>query len=194
MGSEKPHIHLHPGEYYVSTREVVISTLLGSCVSACLFDPVQRIVGMNHFLLSNPRYSRDLPYYITEAGRYGIQAMELIINAMLSRGARKSCIRAKAFGGASLFQSSSEVGNFFCVGQVNVTFIREFLRQENIPLISEDLGGDRGRVIRFHAEDYSVYVRKMRPATNTRLGTIEKQFWQKSIQKQQEAPPPEIWE
>lgn len=65
-------VTLYPGEYYVSRGKVVISTLLGSCVSACLYDPVNRVVGMNHFLLSNKRYSKHMPMYATEAGRYGI--------------------------------------------------------------------------------------------------------------------------
>ena len=82
-------ITVKPGEYYVSKEDVVISTLLGSCVSACLYDPVKRIVGMNHFLLSNKRYARRMPYYETEAGRYGVHSMEMLINEMMKMGARR---------------------------------------------------------------------------------------------------------
>lgn len=195
MTKEKLHIQLHPGEYYVSADDVVISTLLGSCVSACIYDPVSRIVGMNHFLLSNRRYAKDLPYYVTEAGRYGIHAMELVINGMLALGANRSRLLAKAFGGSSLFQQSPDVGNFFCVGSVNERFILDFLRQEHIPLMSQDMGGECGRVIKFHSDDYSVYVRKIQPAVNAKLGRRERQYWQTSIEQHEKAPSTaELWE
>ena len=194
MIKEKIRIQLHPGEYYVSADHVVISTILGSCVSACIYDPIKRIVGMNHFLLGNRRYTRNLPYYATEAGRYGIHAMELVINGVLGLGANRSNLRAKAFGGSSLLQQSPDVGNFFCVGSVNERFILDFLRQERIPLMSQDLGGDRGRVIRFHSEDYSVYVRKIQPSVNAKLGRRERQYWQASIEQHEKAPSgAELW-
>ncbi len=75
-----------PGDCYVSTDEVVIGTILGSCVSACLYDPVNRIVGMNHFLLSGRQNNAD-KIWLSEAGRYGIHSMEIIINGMLKLGA-----------------------------------------------------------------------------------------------------------
>lgn len=178
-------ITVNPGEYYVTNEEAVISTLLGSCVSACLYDPVGKIIGMNHFLLSNMRYAKDMPYYVTEAGRYGIHAMELLINELLEKGAKRHRLRAKAFGGSSLFPTSGGVGNFFCVGDVNTRFIKDFLANEGIPLVSENLGGDRGRVIHFNSSDFSVYVRKIQKTVNTKLGLREKQFWQKSIESQE---------
>lgn len=177
-------ITVKPGEYHVTNKEAVISTLLGSCVSACLYDPVNKIMGMNHFLLSNMRYAKDMPYYATEAGRYGIHAMELLINELLKKGAKRERLRAKAFGGSSLFPTSGGVGNFFCVGDVNIRFIKDFLSNEGIPLVSENLGGDRGRVIHFHSDDFSVYVRKIQKTVNTRLGLREKQLWQKNIDSQ----------
>jgi chemotaxis protein CheD len=156
----KTQVHLYPGDHFISGEDVVISTTLGSCVSACLYDPIQRVVGMNHFLLSSRRYSQGLPYYMTDTGKYGIHAMELVINGMLALGAQKSNLQCKSFGGASLFRQTPGVDNFLCVGEVNERFIRAFLREEGIPLISEDLGGEQGRVVRFHADDFSVYVKK----------------------------------
>ncbi|MBI4847417.1 MAG: chemotaxis protein CheD [Nitrospirae bacterium] len=187
------HIRIKPGEYHASEQRVIISTLLGSCVSACLYDPVQKIVGMNHFLLSSRRYARNMPYYVTEAGRYGIHAMEILINEMLKLGARRENLHAKAFGGASLFQPSGGAGNFFCVGEVNIMFIKEFLETEGIPLVTSDLGGDRGRVIHFHYDDFSVYVRKIQKTVNNKLGLKEKLFWQRSIEiQEQKAVDPDI--
>jgi chemotaxis protein CheD len=196
MTSRKPLIHLHPGEHSASSeRTAVISTILGSCVSACLYDPVQHLFGMNHFLLSSARYSRNLPYYETDAGRYGIQAMELLINQMLSLGARRQNLKAKAFGGASILPRLSAADNYLCVGEVNVRFIREFLAQEEIPLVSEDLGGKLGRVIRFHGSDFSVYVKKIRPLRSKEICTQEQTFWKASLAQQKEDKPDvTIWE
>jgi len=184
-GPHQLRVNLKPGEHYVSCGNVIISTLLGSCVSACLYDPVRKIIGMNHFLLSNRRYSYNMPYYITEAGRYGIHAMEILINDMLAQGAMRGNLVAKAFGGASLLQRSNEIGNFFCVGEVNIRFIKAFLQMEGIPLITADLGGDRGRVVHFHHDDFAVYVRKIQRTGNHKLGLKEKQYWLKSIEMQE---------
>ncbi len=187
-------INIKPGEYYVSNQDVVISTILGSCVAACLYDPIQKVIGMNHFLLSNRRYARSMPFYITEAGRYGIQAMELLINEMLKKGARRENLQAKAFGGASLFQPKEKTDNFYCVGSVNSSFIKEFLANERIPLISSSLGGDNGRVIYFHFSDFSVYVRKIAKTINLELALKEKRFWQRSIETQEKKiVEPDIW-
>jgi len=143
---------------------------------------------MNHFLLSNRRYAKNMPLSITEAGRYGIQAMELLINAMLKMGAQRENIHAKAFGGGSVIPLVSKRDNFLCVGEVNVRFIREFLKNDGIPLVMADLGGERGRVIHFvSGNDYSVYVRKIKRILSQKLVSREKKFWIKSIAAQERA-------
>lgn len=175
-----------PGEYYVATDEIIISTLLGSCVSACLYDPYTKIIGMNHFLLSNKSYAREMPMCITEAGRYGIHSMELLLNDMWNRGAKRGNLKAKAFGGATVLNTrNSTNSNFLAVGEVNVRFIKEFLQGERIPLVSSDLGGSVGRVIHFHSGDFSVYVRKMTKPDN-KLLKREEHYWKKTLQKQEE--------
>lgn len=179
-------ITIGPGEYYAANRRVLITTVLGSCVSACLYDPVNNIVGMNHFLLSSRRYARDLPFCITDAGRYGIHSMELLINAILKKGANRSNIKAKAFGGGSVIKAlNSSPTNYFAVGEVNKKFILEFLKEESIPLVSSDLGGHVARVIYFDSRDFSVYVRKMKEI-KPHLITREQEYWKKSIQKHEE--------
>ncbi len=194
MSDNQKRVSIRPGEYYVSGEEVVVTTLLGSCIAACLYDPVRRVIGMNHFLLSNRRYSKDLPVAITEAGRYGIYAMELVINEMLKLKAQKHNLRAKVFGGGSVMQTRVGTDNFFCVGEVNQRFILEFLQNEGIPLVTSDLGGDSGRVIFFCSRDYSVYVRKIQKTINNTLVRREKIYWQKSIEKQeQETTQADIW-
>ena len=179
---------IDPGEYYASGVPVTISTLLGSCVSACLFDPINKVMGMNHFMLSHQRYSRELPMTQTEAGRYGIHSMELLINEMLKLGAEKRLLKAKAFGGGTIIDRDSETSNFKCVGEVNSRFIREFLAFERIPLIAENLGGKEGRVIHFSYGDFAVYMRKLRSADKTKsLVMRDRDCWRHAIEKQEKA-------
>lgn len=188
------HVTIMPGEYYVTNSGVNIRTLLGSCVAACLYDPVNRVIGMNHFLLSNRRYAKDLPTCLSEAGRYGINAMELLINEMLKQGAKRSNLKAKAFGGGSIYLASEAKDNFFCVGQVNSRFIREFLKNDGIPLVSEDLGGDVARVIHFLSKDFSVHMRRIGTATASKVASTEKQYWSAAIEVQERAKAQiEVW-
>jgi len=183
---------LKPGEYFVSKQQVVISTLLGSCVAACLWDEPNKVIGMNHFLLANRRYARNQPLCGTEAGRYGVQAMELLINGMMKLGARRENLRAKVFGGASVMKMSGG-DNFSCVGEVNTRFIVEFLVTDGIPLVSADLGGNVGRVIYFSSEDFSVHMRKMGRTKQKRIAQKEKGFWEHAAEEGRGVPEPEVW-
>jgi len=190
-----PHVTIMPGEFYVSNSDVTLHTLLGSCVAACLYDPVNKVIGMNHFMLSNRRYARHMPVFLSEAGRYGMNAMELLINEMLKIGANKANLRAKVFGGGSIYLTSEAKDNFFFVGEVNSRFIREFLKTDGIPLMAEDLGGDNARIIHFLHKDYSVHVRRIIKSTASDVVRTEKQYWQKTIESQEKIKPAvEIWE
>lgn len=126
------------GEYHVScTPGVVISTLLGSCVAACLHDPVAQLGGMNHFLLPG-QDSQD-----RTALKYGLHAMELLINALIRAGAQRGRLQAKLFGGAHL------VHGFPDIGQANATFASDFLRREGIAHLGGSLGGTQARKLRY---------------------------------------------
>jgi chemotaxis protein CheD len=144
---------------------------------------------MNHFMLSNQRYSRSLPCYISDAGRYGIHAMELLINEMMHKGADRRTLRAKAFGGAGIFKKKEQAGNFMCVGEVNCRFIREFLDSEDIPLDAEDLGGEHGRVIHFSNGDFTVYNRSIGHNRSHQLAVRDRECWQKAIAVQEKVMP-----
>jgi chemotaxis protein CheD len=188
-------ITIDPGEYYATAENVVITTLLGSCISVCLYDPHNRIAGMNHFMLSSSRYAKTLPVCTTDAGRYGIQAMELLINDMWKRGAKRGNLKAKAFGGGSVLKNinTSKCG-FFAVGEVNIRFILEFLQNEKIPLVASDLGGTSGRVIHFSSVDYSVYVRKI-IAKSSVVMAREERYWKKTKHRQEESETQiDLWE
>lgn len=126
------------GTFYVSSHpEATMSTVLGSCISVCLFDPINAIGGMNHFLLPAGQGS--------ESGhiRFGVNAMEKLINELLKSGASKSHLKAKLFGGARM---SATLGD---IGRQNAAFAHTFLANEEIPCLSESIGGTLARRVIF---------------------------------------------
>ncbi|HCL57979.1 MAG TPA: chemoreceptor glutamine deamidase CheD [Spirochaetia bacterium] len=145
---------LYPGEYFVSGDDVIISTVLGSCVSVCLFDPVSRIGGMNHFMLPQDVEINEKKIY-TSKTQYGIFAMDMIINESLKKGASKKNLQAKLFGG--LFDEESR----FQVGKNNIDFARKYLSLENIPIVSESIGGLDARKIYFYPHTGKTLVKKI---------------------------------
>ncbi len=177
--------YIQTGEHHACGGEGMISTLLGSCVAACLWDPVSGVIGMNHFLLASDHRRGSGSVVTSASGMYGIQAMELLINDMLKAGANRAHLRAKAFGGARLNAPEHDQSPVFAVGDMNARFIREFLDKEGIPLEASDLGGDHARLIHFSAHDYSVYLRRSHPTQ--RAGVIEKEqkYWRHQLRQQQ---------
>lgn len=117
-----------PGEYFVSDENLVIMTVLGSCIAACLWDSRSRIGGMNHFMLPDGD-TNDV------SGRYGSYAMELLINEMLKLGARRESLQAKVFGGGQVMHNFTTMN----VGERNTTFVMNYLQTERIPIVSEDV-------------------------------------------------------
>ncbi|WP_028866136.1 chemotaxis protein CheD [Psychromonas aquimarina] len=175
-------IIIEPGEYYVSSNQEVISTLLGSCVAACLYDPVRGVTGMNHFLLAYR--SRQDPYLKlnSEAGRYGVHAMELLIHSMVLRGAKKRHLKAKCFGGGDVLSIAESSWENRGIGDVNVDFIHKYLKSEKIPLISSSLGGRHGRNIHFMGHDFSVFMKKINSGVEHQVQLEEKKYWKKVLQ------------
>lgn len=130
--------HVIQGEFRVSDDPaVVLTTILGSCVATCLCDPVARVGGMNHFLLPDGEIKQDIGF------RYGLLAMELLVNGLLKRGAQKPRLEAKLFGGAMMN------GGLGRIGESNAIFARRFLANEGIPCRAESLGGTLARRVRF---------------------------------------------
>jgi chemotaxis protein CheD len=153
---------IHPGGMAVATGETVLSTLLGSCVAACLYDPVNSVIGMNHYLMTARKYLPNSQSRHNEPGRYGEQAMQLLIEQMLQRGAKKENLQAKAFGGANVLHSLCKINAFSQVGENNCLFVREFLKLENIPLVASRLGGSEGMMVHFSSTDFSVHVKPIK--------------------------------
>lgn len=133
-------VHVVQGEQFVTVDpEVVLTTLLGSCVAACMRDPVAGVGGMNHFLLPGGKsYGSSL-----QAERHAVHAMELLVNALLQQGARRDRLEAKLFGGARLIDGLTDVG------RQNAEFAERFLADEGIRHIGGSLRGEHGRKIQF---------------------------------------------
>lgn len=183
MGAEidKPFVNLHIGGYYASRSPTVISTVLGSCVAVCLHDPIDNIGGMNHILLPGKAEFTSF----NNAARYGINAMELLINAMMQMGCRRSRLKAKLFGGAHLLAAISvERGP----GKKNIDFVENFLSTEGIPVLARETGGFDSRKIYFHTDTGMVLVRRTQPAVNSTLGVAERQ-WQRRIREKSRCVP-----
>ena len=117
-----------PGEYFVSSEELIIMTVLGSCISACIWDGKVRAGGMNHFMLPDGESADGF-------GRYGSYAMELLINEMLKKGARRESMQAKVFGGAQVMAGFTTMN----VGERNTKFVLDYLATERIPVVSQDV-------------------------------------------------------
>jgi chemotaxis protein CheD len=133
-------INIVQGEYKVTDDpDVVVSTLLGSCVAACIRDPTAGVGGMNHFLLPG----EDGRSYSHEAERYGDYLMELLINGLMKQGAHRDRLQAKLFGGARMMGGLSDIG------KKNAEFAERYLKHEGIAVVGKDLGGERGRRLQY---------------------------------------------
>jgi chemotaxis protein CheD len=162
-----PLVTLFPGDLRITRKPLILKTLLGSCVSLCLYDLSSGWCGMNHYLLPQKRRSGEMSSSeapsALESGRYGDLSSGALLDGLLRRGVRKNMIRAKAFGGAKLLNVGDQlITQNLDVAQQNVRFVSAFLENERIPVESFDLGGVFGRVIFFNTADFSVLVRKIK--------------------------------
>jgi chemotaxis protein CheD len=133
-------LHIVQGEQCVSDDpSAVLSTLLGSCVAACMRDAGAGIGGMNHFLLPGRQSQAGAAGSLS----HGVHAMELLVNALLAKGARRDRLEAKLFGGASLMDGLTDIG------ALNAAFAEDFLKREGIAHVGGSLGGRQGRRIQF---------------------------------------------
>jgi len=151
----KPTVKIHIGEYYSSKTPAVITTILGPCAAVCLFDAENRIGGMNHILLPG-----DSPARVGAGdSRYGINAMELLINQMMKLGANRYKLTAKVFGGASILSTISSV---FSTGMKNIEFVVDFLLLEKIPITNYNFGGVDSRRIYYHTDTNDVLLKRIK--------------------------------
>ncbi|RIZ71567.1 MAG: chemoreceptor glutamine deamidase CheD [Methylococcales bacterium] len=155
-------VKILPGEYYATARPMLIVTVLGSCVAACIRDRVSGIGGMNHFMLPE---TSDLDESLNNSGCFGVYAMEILINKLLEMGALQENLEAKIFGGSNLLKSFT-VDN---VGARNTHFVRNYLKQRKIPILAEDLLDTYPRKIYFFPDQNKVMVKKLMRLHNTTI-------------------------
>jgi len=166
-------VKILPGEYYVTTRDMLIVTVLGSCVSVCLRDKVMGIGGMNHFMLPGNASNDAGP--ASNSARYGSYAMDILINHLLKLGAERKRLEAKVFGGGRVLSGFT----VHQVGDRNAEFVMNYLRTEKIPIAAEDLLDVYPRKVYFFPGTGRVLVRKLKTQHNTTIIDREAEYQQK---------------
>ena len=154
------------GDVSVHSRPAILQTLLGSCVSACLFDPVARIGGINHFLLPDGSSGGSAG----KSARFGIHAMEILIYRMLESGADKRRLVAKAFGGANVLPGISSP----TAGEQNVAFLKSFLAKEKVHMVSHRFGGVCALQLHFHTCSGRAFIRPLCKEKQQQVVQVEK--------------------
>jgi len=155
-----------PGEYYYTAKDMLIVTVLGSCVSACIRDRTRALGGMNHFMLPD---GGEPGNPVSASMRYGTYAMEVLINDLLKTGARRENLEAKVFGGGAVLRGFSAMN----VGERNAAFVINFLKTERIPVVAEDLNDIYPRKVYFFPRTGKVLVKKLMQTHNDTLAKRE---------------------
>jgi chemotaxis protein CheD len=179
-----------PGEYYVTCHDEAITTVLGSCVSACVRDPKRGVGGMNHFMLpqdSPTSRSTWLDPAVRLATRYGSYAMESLINDLLKVGASRERLEIKLFGGGRVLTSLTDVGSR------NIDFVHDFVRIEGLRIAAEDIGGMQPRKIIYFPAEGRVRVRKLRAIENRSIADRE-QIYLEALGRQTDGGEVELFE
>ncbi|HAF01662.1 MAG TPA: chemoreceptor glutamine deamidase CheD [Methylophilaceae bacterium] len=162
---------ISPGEYYYTDKNMLIVTVLGSCVSACIRDKITGIGGMNHFMLPDGS-GADKNSPISESMRYGTYAMEVLINQLLRNGARRENLEAKIFGGGNVLRSFTTN----MVGDRNAAFVKKYLKDEGIKVTGEDLMDIYPRKVYFFPKTGKVLVKKLKQLNNYTLVKREEAY------------------
>jgi chemotaxis protein CheD len=157
-----------PGEFFVSDEDMLIVTTLGSCIAACLWDRERRIGGMNHFML---------PAGDSDSGRYGSYAMELLINQLLKRGASRSTLEAKVFGGGAVVAQMTTIN----VGERNTQFVFDYLHTERIPVVSKDVLDVCARKVCLLPATGKALVKRLAPTNPAALLAAERAAAEKAL-------------
>ncbi len=166
---EREAVKLLPGEYYATARDMLLVTVLGSCVAACLRDPRTGIGGMNHFMLPEGGDPHDL---MSVSARYGSYAMEVLINQLVKLGANRVRLEAKVFGGAAVLRGFTTVN----VGEANSEFVLDYLAQERIPVVAQDLRGEHPRKVYFFPASGRVLVKRLKGVHNDTILKREREY------------------
>lgn len=161
-------IKILPGEFYVTNDNERIETVLGSCISACVRDPVTGVGGMNHFMLPvDKNASTDA---LSDANRYGNYAMENLVNSLLSKGARRERLEFKLFGGGRIMSSQTNIGWY------NIGFAFDYVYTEGFKIVSQDIGDVYPRKVLYYPTTGRVRVRRLNAMQNQSLAAEENRY------------------
>ncbi len=171
--SDPATVKVLPGGYYVGFGECRIATTLGSCVSVCMRDPYAGVGGMNHFML--PSACGGGPCLDDQlSARYGVNAMERLINELIKRGGMPSRLEVKLFGGGHVLHATSSD-----VGGRNIAFVRQFLRTEGLRVMAEDLGGPCSRKLVYDITSGRVRVKQFNDGRSQLVGQRDLSYLQR---------------
>jgi chemotaxis protein CheD len=181
---KKTLIMLMAGEYYATSNGEVLYTVVGSCITTCLYDKEKKVAGMNHFLL--PGMVRSEEILSCELGRYGMFAMELLIGELIKLGARREGLQAKLFGGGKVLRFRYDDGD---VTGSNIRFARRFLELEGIPIVKDNLGGRSGRKILFFSDSNRVFLKRFDMKKEAQFFRDEESYKARVFQRRPEKSP-----
>ncbi|MBT9439090.1 MAG: hypothetical protein GAS50_07840 [Desulfobacterales bacterium] len=176
-------IMLRSGEYYASKNGEILHTILGPCISTCIYDQEKKIGGMNHYLLPGMIHPDEI--LTSEVGRYGMYAMELLIGELIKYGAKRKNLAAKVFGGGNVLEFRKTDGD---VTGLNIRFAKKFLELEGIPVQKEDLGGYDGRLVLFFTDTAKVLLKKFDMKKDLKTFNEEKSYKNLVFRKRKAVP------
>ena len=166
-----------PGEYFVSREPMVVYTVLGSCISACVRDPIAGVGGMNHFMLPAPTEHQSEEAWGEESTRYGSFAMEQLISGILNRGGQRDRLEVKLFGAGKIYDSSIDVGAW------NTEWVLSYVKTEGLLVVGRDLGGVYPRKIYYFTESGRVLMKRIERIKNRTICERETEYQTRLSQK-----------
>jgi chemotaxis protein CheD len=166
-------VKVFPGEHYVTDQDEMLVTVLGSCVSACIRDPVAGLGGMNHFMLPDSGRGGDAWDENSSGMRYGNVAMEWLINDILTHGGSRHRLEIKVFGGGNVMKGSSDIGHR------NAVFVENYLAAENLPIAAAHLGGKLARRVHYFPLTGKVMLLELRRAEDQAIVDLETRYQSK---------------
>lgn len=164
-----------PGQFYVTKENEAIVTVLGSCISACIRDPLSGVGGMNHFMLPADNSGKDTK--LSESARYGNFAMEMLINEILKNGGKKQNLEVKIFGGGKILRNMTDVG------ERNIEFAITYIKTEGLKLISSDVGSPHPRKVYYFPDSGRVRIKKLRKLHNDTVIERETDYMKDLVKK-----------
>lgn len=157
-----------PGEFFVSATPMIVYTVLGSCISACIRDPLTGVGGMNHFMLPKPKDGGNDSW--GESTRYGSYAMESLINEILKLGGVKSRLEVKLFGAGKIYEGNIDVG------ARNAEWVISFLQTEGLTAVKTDLGDVCPRKVYYFTDSGRVLMKKIERLKNKTIVDREHEY------------------